>query len=123
MFLRAFLTNSSGILASRILGFIRDLMTASILGAGIYSDIFFVAFKLPNLFRRIFGEGAFNQAFLPSFFQARFRGGFALKILAVFCGILFVLSMLVWSFQKEVTKVLAFTFGFCGNFFGSNATI
>ncbi|MCI2236719.1 murein biosynthesis integral membrane protein MurJ [Helicobacter sp. CaF467b] len=110
MFLRAFLTNSSGILASRILGFIRDLMTASILGAGIYSDIFFVAFKLPNLFRRIFGEGAFNQAFLPSFFQARFRGGFALKILAVFCGILFVLSMLVWSFQKEVTKVLAYGF-------------
>ena len=112
MFLRAFLTNSSGILASRILGFIRDLMTASILGAGIYSDIFFVAFKLPNLFRRIFGEGAFNQAFLPSFFQARFRGGFALKILAVFCGILFVLSMLVVVDKEPSPQAILLT-SFC----------
>ena len=55
MFLKACLTNSSGILTSRILGFIRDLLTATTLGAGVYSDIFFVAFKLPNLFRRIFG--------------------------------------------------------------------
>jgi len=60
-------TNSFGILFSRILGFIRDLMTASILGANIYSDIFFIAFKLPNLFRRIFAEGAFTQVFIPAF--------------------------------------------------------
>ena len=110
MFLKAFLTNSSGILTSRILGFIRDLLTATTLGAGVYSDIFFVAFKLPNLFRRIFGEGAFNQSFLPSFFQARFKGGFALKILLIFCGILVILSLLVWIFQIEVTKILAYGF-------------
>ena len=62
MLLKSIFTNSTGILTSRILGFIRDLLTASILGANIYSDIFFVAFKLPNLFRRIFAEGAFTQA-------------------------------------------------------------
>ena len=65
--LRGFFTNSAGTLVSRVLGFVRDLLTASVLGAGIYSDLFFVAFKLPNLFRRLFGEGAFTQAFLPSF--------------------------------------------------------
>ena len=97
MFLKAFLTNSSGILTSRILGFIRDLLTATTLGAGVYSDIFFVAFKLPNLFRRIFGEGAFNQSFLPSFFQARFKGGFAFKILFIFFGI-FVIFFLFFLF-------------------------
>lgn len=110
MFLKGFLTNSSGILTSRILGFFRDLLTASTLGAGIYSDIFFVAFKLPNLFRRVFGEGAFNQAFLPSFFKAIFKGAFALKILAIFSGILILLSLLVWLFSPYITKLLAFGF-------------
>ena len=50
---------------SRILGYIRDLLIARVIGAGIVSDCFFVAFKLPNLFRRIFGEGAMNAAFIP----------------------------------------------------------
>jgi len=49
---KAIFTNSFGILFSRILGFIRDLLTASALGANIYSDIFFIAFKLPNLFSK-----------------------------------------------------------------------
>lgn len=110
MFLKGFLTNSSGILTSRILGFFRDLLTATTLGAGMYSDMFFVAFKLPNLFRRIFGEGAFNQAFLPNFFQARFRGGFALKIAGIFCVILLILSLFVCMFSEPITKILAFGF-------------
>ena len=50
---------------SRILGYIRDLLIARIIGAGMISDCFFVAFKLPNLFRRVFGEGAMNAAFIP----------------------------------------------------------
>ena len=50
MLLKSIFTNSSGILVSRVLGFVRDLLTVSILGANIYSDIFFIAFKLPNLF-------------------------------------------------------------------------
>lgn len=110
MFLKAFFTNSSGILTSRILGFFRDLLTATILGSSIYSDMFFVAFKLPNLFRRVFGEGAFNQAFLPGFFNATLRGGFALKIGLIFCVILLVISLLVCVFSVPLTKLLAFGF-------------
>ena len=50
---------------SRILGYIRDLLIARVIGAGMVTDCFFVAFKLPNLFRRLFGEGALNSAFIP----------------------------------------------------------
>ncbi len=50
---------------SRILGFIRDIMIARIFGAGIATDAFFVAFRIPNLLRRLFAEGAFSQAFVP----------------------------------------------------------
>ncbi len=50
---------------SRIFGFLRDILIANFLGAGILSDIFFVAFRLPNTFRRIFSEGALNSAFVP----------------------------------------------------------
>ena len=50
---------------SRILGYFRDLLIARVIGAGLISDCFFVAFKLPNLFRRILGEGAMNAAFIP----------------------------------------------------------
>ena len=50
---------------SRILGFVRDTLIARIFGAGVATDAFFVAFKLPNLLRRIFAEGAFSQAFVP----------------------------------------------------------
>ncbi len=50
---------------SRILGFIRDTVIARIFGAGLASDAFFVAFKIPNLLRRISAEGAFTQAFIP----------------------------------------------------------
>jgi putative peptidoglycan lipid II flippase len=56
---------SSMTLVSRILGFVRDLLIARMFGAGAATDAFFVAFKLPNLLRRIFAEGAFSQAFVP----------------------------------------------------------
>lgn len=56
---------SSMTLSSRVLGFIRDAIVARIFGAGVATDAFFVAFKLPNLLRRIFAEGAFSQAFVP----------------------------------------------------------
>ena len=52
-------------LFSRVLGFARDALVARIFGAGVATDAFFVAFKLPNLLRRIFAEGAFSQAFVP----------------------------------------------------------
>ena len=52
-------------LISRILGYVRDILIAIFLGASIYADAFFVAFRLPNTFRRLFAEGAFSQAFIP----------------------------------------------------------
>lgn len=109
-FFRGFLVNSSGIITSRILGFIRDLLMANTLGASIYSDIFFVAFKIPNLFRRIFSEGAFNQAFLPSFLKAQYKGAFALGVLGIFSLFLIAFSLLVVCFSPLFTKLLAWGF-------------
>lgn len=63
--LKALVTVSGMTLVSRILGFIRDAVIARAFGAGFATDAFFVAFKLPNLLRRIFAEGAFSQAFVP----------------------------------------------------------
>lgn len=54
-------------MASRILGFVRDIFIANVLGTGKVAEAFFVAFRFPNLFRRLFAEGAFNSAFIPLF--------------------------------------------------------
>jgi len=110
MKLRYFFTNSAGILFSRILGFLRDLLTASTVGANIYTDIFFVAFKLPNLFRRIFAEGAFMQTFIPSFSAAKHRSVFSVATALKLGGAIAVLTVLVVLFQNQVTKLLAFGF-------------
>ncbi|MDQ8022252.1 MAG: murein biosynthesis integral membrane protein MurJ [Moraxellaceae bacterium] len=63
--LRALATVSGMTLASRILGFVRDAVTAYAFGASVMMDAFVVAFRLPNLLRRLFAEGAFSQAFVP----------------------------------------------------------
>ncbi|WP_028695916.1 murein biosynthesis integral membrane protein MurJ [Pseudomonas cremoricolorata] len=63
--LRSLAAVSSITMISRVLGFIRDTILARIFGAGVATDAFFIAFKLPNLLRRIFAEGAFSQAFVP----------------------------------------------------------
>ena len=63
--LKALVTVSGMTLLSRILGFVRDFVIARVFGAGMLTDAFFVAFKLPNLLRRMFAEGAFSQAFVP----------------------------------------------------------
>jgi putative peptidoglycan lipid II flippase len=65
--LKGVLTVGGWTMISRILGFARDMLIAAVLGAGPIADAFFVALKLPNLFRRLFGEGAFNAAFVPAF--------------------------------------------------------
>ncbi len=71
--LKALATVSSMTLLSRILGFVRDFVIARTFGAGIATDAFFVAFKLPNLLRRLFAEGAFSQAFVPILSEYRNR--------------------------------------------------
>ena len=54
-------------LISRILGYVRDILIAIFLGTSLFADAFFVAFRLPNTFRRLFAEGTFNAAFIPSY--------------------------------------------------------
>jgi putative peptidoglycan lipid II flippase len=70
-FARNVLTVSGATLASRILGFARDTMIAAVLGTSVVADAFFVAFRLPNLFRRLFAEGAFASAFVPLLVRTR----------------------------------------------------
>ena len=110
MLLKSIFTNSSGILVSRVLGFIRDLMTASVLGANIYSDIFFVAFKLPNLFRSIFADGAFTQAFIPSYAKSKHKIRFSSIVFLQLFGFLIILSLLVMTFSHLVAKAIAVGF-------------
>ena len=107
---KAIFTNSFGILFSRILGFIRDLLTASALGANIYSDIFFIAFKLPNLFRRIFAEGAFTQVFIPAFARSRHKAVFSVNIFLVFLSIILLITLLVNLVPELFTKAIAVGF-------------
>lgn len=73
--LKALATVGGMTLISRILGFMRDAIIARAFGAGIYTDAFFVAFKLPNLLRRLFAEGAFSQAFVPILAEYKTRRG------------------------------------------------
>ena len=58
-------------LISRILGYVRDILIAVFLGTSLFADAFFVAFRLPNTFRRLFAEGTFNAAFIPSYASAK----------------------------------------------------
>jgi putative peptidoglycan lipid II flippase len=73
--LKVLATVSSLTLLSRILAFVRDVLIARVFGAGAATDAFFVAFKLPNLLRRMFAEGAFSQAFVPIFGEYKNRRG------------------------------------------------
>ena len=107
MRLKSIFTNSFGILFSRVTGLGRDVLMASALGASIWSDMFFVAFKLPNLFRRIFAEGAFTQAFMPSFVASRHKGVFATAIFLRFLLFLIAGSLLITLFPEVITKMLA----------------
>jgi len=72
---RAFATVGGLTLLSRVLGFVRDVVFAAVFGSGMVADAFNVAFRFPNLFRRLFGEGAFNSAFIPLFAQIMERRG------------------------------------------------
>jgi len=73
--LKSLATISGLTLVSRILAFVRDVLIARVFGAGMATDAFFVAFKLPNLLRRLFAEGAFSQAFVPIFGEYKNRRG------------------------------------------------
>ncbi len=86
---------------SRIAGFVRDIIISATMGAGPLTDIFLVAFKFPNFFRRLFGEGAFNAAFVPMFSSILASEGkkaaliFAEKVLSVMVVILVLFTMII----------------------------
>lgn len=99
--LKNLMTVSGWTAASRVLGFLRDILIAQTLGTGAVADVFFVAFRLPNMFRRIFAEGAFNAAFVPLFARRLEQEGqesaraFAEEAQAALVAVLLVLTVLV----------------------------
>jgi putative peptidoglycan lipid II flippase len=113
MLYRAFATVGGLTMISRMLGFVRDILIAAALGTGGVADAFFVAFRFPNLFRRLFGEGAFNSAFVP-LFAKRLEGegeksaaGFANEALSGLTAILVVFSAAAMLAMPWVMVVLA----------------
>ena len=100
-------------LLSRLTGFARDIMLAAILGAGPVADAFFVAFRLPNHFRAIFAEGAFNAAFVPAYARIRSSGGpapaalFADRIFTLLLAVEAVLLAVALIFTPVVIELLA----------------
>jgi putative peptidoglycan lipid II flippase len=99
--------------ASRVAGFARDMLIAALLGAGPVADAFFVANRLPNLFRRLFGEGAFNAAFVPVFSGLLttegedVARGFAEEAAAVLAFWLLILTLLGEVFMPGILHVIA----------------
>ena len=100
-------------LLSRITGFGRDIILAAVLGAGPVADAFFVALRLPNHFRAIFAEGAFNAAFVPAYARIREQGGaqragqFADRIFTLLIASQIVLLAIALLFTPAVIDVLA----------------
>jgi putative peptidoglycan lipid II flippase len=103
-------------MVSRVLGFARDMLMSRIMGAGMASDAFQLAFRVPNTFRRLFGEGAFSAGFVPLFSQRLHRDGgledakaFSEEVLAVFLPTLFLFTLVfelamplfIWALASE----------------------
>ncbi len=110
---KAFATVGGLTMVSRILGFVRDILIARALGSGVVADAFFVAFRFPNLFRRLFGEGAFNSAFVP-LFAKRLEGegeasakDFAEQAMAGLLLVLIVISAIAMLAMPWLMAVLA----------------
>ncbi|MEM9049494.1 MAG: murein biosynthesis integral membrane protein MurJ [Pseudomonadota bacterium] len=112
-----FLTVGGWTMASRVLGFARDILIAAFLGAGPAAQAFVVAFTLPNLFRRFFAEGAFNTAFVPMFSHRLERGedaqGFAEDALAALTAFLLLFTLIATFAMPWL--VLALASGFAGD--------
>lgn len=111
--LKNFATVGGATASSRVLGFIRDMFIAAALGTGVVAEAFFVAQRLPNLFRRLFAEGAFTSAFVPLFAKEAESGGqeaarrFGEEALAVLVAALLVLTLLAEAGMVWLTFALA----------------
>ncbi|MDX1575192.1 MAG: lipid II flippase MurJ, partial [Kiloniellales bacterium] len=110
---RSFATVGGYTALSRVLGLLREILIAYFVGAGMVTDAFFVAFRLPNMFRRIFAEGAFNAAFVPLFAGRLEDGGeaaakaFAEQALAVLLTSLLALTAAAMAAMPWVIHGLA----------------
>lgn len=111
--LKSSATNAFYTLISRILGFVRDMIFAALLGASPIADAFYLAFRFPNYFRQLFAEGAFNAAFVPKFSQMLAKQGtkealvFAEQTMSVLLTILICFTLVVELFMPYVLMVLA----------------
>jgi putative peptidoglycan lipid II flippase len=111
--IRAFLTVSTGTLASRLLGFVRDSMIAALLGAGPVADAFLVAFQLVNVVRRLLSEGALNAALVPAWLRVRDADGaaaaaaFAGRVLGTVSAALLAAAILIGVLMPFVITALA----------------
>ena len=114
---RGFLTVGGWTMASRVLGFLRDILIAAFLGAGPVAEAFVVAFSLPNMFRRFFAEGAFNMAFIPLFSKKVENGDgpleFARDAMSGLATVLIVLTVVAQFAMPWL--VLAMASGFAGD--------
>ena len=110
---RSIATVGSFTLLSRVVGFVRDIVLSAVLGSGAVADAFFVAFKLPNFFRRLFAEGAFSAAFVPLFARELHEGGraealaFARQAQAALLLVLIPFTVLLMLAMPGVMAVLA----------------
>jgi putative peptidoglycan lipid II flippase len=113
---RNFLSVGAWTLVSRIAGFVRDALMAAVLGTGPAADAFFAAFRFPNLFRRLFAEGAFNTAFVPMFSGALEQQGdegaklLASRIMSWLVAMLVVVTVVVEIFMPQI--MVAFVPGY-----------
>ena len=97
---------------SRLLGYLRDILIAVFLGTGALADAFFVAFRIPNTFRRLFSEGTFNAAFVPSYSSELVKGKkksniFANNIFNLLFLALFFLVLIVQIFMPAFVSMIA----------------
>ncbi len=103
---------SSNIFGSRVTGFIRDILFANYLGANLMSDAFLFAYKLPNLFRRIFAEGSMNSVFIPLYvnqekMNSKSSNDFIWIVFNFFFVITLFITFLVFFFSEQVISILA----------------
>ncbi len=114
---RGIVTVGGWTMVSRVAGFLRDMLIAALAGTGPVADAFFIALRVPNLFRRLFGEGAFNAAFVPEFSGILATEGaaparqFAQEAIAVMAFWLLLLTALGEIFMPQLMQVLAPGFG------------
>ena len=113
MFIKSSLLFSTLTFISRIFGFIRDVLIASFFGTTFYADAFTIAFRLPNLFRSTFAEGAFSAAFVPIFSKKLLHEGkekalhFASNIFGILTISLIIIIILLEVFMPTVVEAIA----------------